>query len=196
MGHVASGDERAMFTGRSAATHMPSQKQRCRGLVLFTMFGERRRAKWHKDWRREAGRKRGREDRDILMSQGEEGWREGWRHVSVHSKLKGCMHSYYTSCYEDKCCRWTMEFLLRRPKNCPECLQCLQEFATIHANSGRQGSSETCMWCEVWLLRGLVCHCSLLNWSSYHRGANWRGITSMGLDGMLATDTEVWLLQL
>lgn len=118
-GCAASGDERAMFTGHSAATHMPSRKQRCRGLVLLTMFGERRRAKWHKDWRRKAGRKRGREDRDILISRGEDGWREGWRRVSVPSKLKVCMHSYYTSCNEDKCCRRMMEILLCSAKKLP-----------------------------------------------------------------------------
>lgn len=45
---------------------------------------------------------------------------------------------------------------------------------------------------ENGLLSGLVCHCSLLNWSSDHRGANWRGITSTSLDGMLATDTDTF----
>lgn len=45
------------------------------------------------------------------------------------------------------------------------------------------------------LSSGLVCHYWLLHWSSSHRGANWRGITSTSPNDMLATDTEGSLLQ-
>lgn len=51
------------------------------------------------------------------------------------------------------------------------------------------------MWVWLRLLSGLVFHCSLLNWPSYHREANWRGITSTSLNDMLAADTEDSLLQ-
>lgn len=64
-------------------------------------------------------------------------------------------------------------------------------------------SQLNCLWGIRWdlqvreasALSGLFFHCWLLNWSSYHREANWRGITSTSPNDMLATDTEGSLLQ-